>query len=105
MTRLPSSSQNPPGHGAELTQQDRAAAVDRDLVDLFAGPKRHPLPVAGEERVPGALGASQFGGVRLIQPSREQLWRPAGDGAHIDQSRSIGRDHDAAEGRDGERYQ
>ena len=104
MTRLPSSSQSPP-HDAELAQQDRAAAVDRDLVDLLAVPKRHPLPVAGEERVHGALGASQFGGVRLIQPSREQLWRPTGDGAHIHQSRSIGRDHDAAEGRDGERHQ
>ena len=63
----------PPGHDAELTQQDRATAVDRDLVELCADPKRHPLPVAGEERVHGALGARQFGGVRLIQPSREQL--------------------------------
>jgi hypothetical protein len=93
----------PAKHQTDLTQQDRATAIDRDFVNHPADREDHPLPVVGEKRVYGLLGARQFGDVRLIQSSREQLIRPTRNVAHVHQSRSIGRDHDAANCRDRER--
>ena len=76
-----------------ITERDRRAAIDGDLVQFTARGESDPKAIGREEWFGRALGSSELGGGALIQPAQEQSrWR-AGD---VRQPCSIGGDCDLA---------
>ena len=68
-----SSVQVPPRPAWRVTQLDRRAAGDRDLLQLAAGEERDPLAVRREERAGRILGAGKRRGLQLIELPDEEL--------------------------------
>ena len=86
--------QLPPSPTWRFTQRDRCAAFEVDLLELPIGEEGDPLTVRREERTDGVRRPRNRHRIDGVQKPLEQL-RPAAAARHVDDPRSVGRDHRA----------